>query len=142
MERIRSARLCRTEFYSIPVRVADEELRIARPPAAVTDRYSHLAKLFFGSLNVLNAERDMTVVARRIGVSGHFCHAHQMKLLSIAQIVPSTGKSQIGTRQGYQPKGVFVKIRRAFDLSDQKTGVMKTRNIDWHIILHLCDCAS
>src|SRR5262245_37516718 len=90
------------QFDRVAVRVADEELRIARAAAAVTDRDAHLAQLSFGRLNVGNAERDVAVVARRVGVARHVGDAHQVKLLPVAQIVPASGETQIGPRQGFQ----------------------------------------
>src|SRR5215831_1079118 len=65
IERIGSARLRRTQLNRIAVRIAYEELRIARAPAAVTDHDAHLAQLLFGRFDVANAERDVTVVTRR-----------------------------------------------------------------------------
>src|SRR5215470_8345833 len=115
-----------TQFDRVAVRVADEELRIARAAAAVADRDAHLAQLSFCRLNVGNAERDVAVVARRVGVAGHVVDTHQVKLLPIAQIVPASRETQIGTRQGFQSERAFVKARRAFDVGHEKSGVMKT----------------
>src|SRR5215475_4528724 len=102
MAYFRRQELSRAQFNGVAVRVADEELWIARAPAAVTDLDAHFAQMSFRSLNVGNAERDVAVVARRIGVARHIGDAHQMKLLPGAQIVPASGESQIGTRQGFQ----------------------------------------
>ena len=65
-----------------------------------------------------NAERDVAVVARRVGVAGHVGDAHQVKLLPGAQIIPASGETQIGTRQGFQSERFFVKAGRAFDVGD------------------------
>ena len=68
----------------------------------------------------------MAVVAWRVSVAGHICDAHQVKLLPIAQIVPASGETQIGTRQGFQSERAFVKTRRAFDVGYEKSGMMKS----------------
>src|SRR5215468_72128 len=70
MPDFRRTSLSRAEFYRVAVRVAYEELRIASAPAAVTDLDANFAKFPFRRLNVGNAERDVAVVARRIGVAG------------------------------------------------------------------------
>src|SRR5215475_609690 len=111
------------QFYRVAVRVADEELWISRAPAAVADLDAHFAQELFRRLNVWNTERDVAVVARRIGVAGHIGDAHQMKLLPRAQIVPAPGEAQIGTRQSIQSERVFVKPGRAFDVGYQESGV-------------------
>ena len=121
-----------TEFYRIAVRVSNEEMWIARAPATVADLDAHFAQMSLCRLNVGNAERDVAIVARRIGVAGHIGDAHQMKLLPGAQIVPSSGESQIWSWQDFQSERVFIKAGRAFDVGYKESGVMKTSDCDWH----------
>src|SRR5262245_35682768 len=104
----RRTSLRRAQFYRVAVRVAYDELRISRAPAAVTDLDAHFAQLPFSRLNVGNAERDVAVVARRICVAWHVFDAHQVKLLPRAQVVPAPGEAQIGARQSFQSEHVFI----------------------------------
>src|SRR5262245_7644384 len=124
--------LSRAQFYRVAVKDGYEAFGVARPPADSSDLDAHFATLSFLRLNVWNAERNVAIVARRVGMSGHIGDTHQMKLLPGAQIVPASGESQIGTRQGIQSERVFIKVSCAFDVGYQESGVVKTSDGDWH----------
>jgi hypothetical protein len=115
-----------SEFYRIAVRVANKKLWITDAPAAVADCNVQLAQLSFGFLNVGYTQSDVTIVARRIGVSGHLHNAHQMELMTIAEIVPATGEAEVGARESAQPEHVFVKFGGTVNVSHKKSGMMKS----------------
>lgn len=114
------------QFNHIAVGVAQEKLSRAPAPAASGKGNPKLCELRGGLFHIGNRERDMPVKLRIVGrVRGQVFRTHQMKLESVAQIVPASRKAKIRAFERGEAEDRFVKRCRALDVRDENARVMK-----------------